>query len=384
MDSRLYLEINLFAGAILIPLLINLRQSNSHMTDDRLFRHILRLSLCAMACDGGYSLVKGQIFPGSFFLNVLFNAAYFAFMGLTCCSWMMYADYKIYEDNVGLAQRKKWYRIPLLLELVMAFLSPVTHWFFYVTPDCVYHRGDLFWVHALLGWGMMLYAALIALRKLLERPNRLKAIECWNIIFFMLFPIIGSLTETLFFGIPLTWPSVSLSILVLFLNIQDQQISLDALTNINNRRRLDKFLTSRLTAPFLDGTIYLVIIDVDRFKEINDHYGHAVGDSVLIRTAELLKQVCSKQSSGDFLARYGGDEFAIVCQRHSDAEVLKLVESIYELAQVYTEDGLFPCEVTVSAGFAAYDPVSMTSIDHLIAAADRQMYRIKEKHHSKA
>lgn len=383
MDSRLYFEINLFAGAILIPLLINLRQSNSHMIDDRLFRHILRLSLCAMACDGGYSLVNGKVFPGSFPLNIFFNSAYFVFMGLTCCSWMMYADYKVYEDAAGLARRKRWYRIPMLLELLMAILSPMTHWFFYVTPDCVYHRGDLFWVHGLLGWGMMLGAAVIALHKLLERPGRLKAIECWNIIFFMIFPIIGSLTETLFFGIPLTWPCVSLSILVLFLNIQDQQISLDALTNINNRRRLDKFLTSRLSTLVLSSPLYLVIIDVDRFKEINDRYGHAVGDNVLIRTAELLKQVCSHQSSGDFLARYGGDEFAIVCQRRSDAEVLKLVESIYEFAQTYSENGLFPCEVTVSAGFAAYDPATMSSIDHLIAAADRQMYQIKEQHHSK-
>lgn len=96
--------------------------------------------------------------------------------------------------------------------------------------------------------------------------------------------------------------AIGKSHLVRLLAENNREISTDFLTQVHNRRYLDEQI-SMLTA---DG---VVMLDVDNFKQVNDRYGHGVGDMVLRFVASALKSVAR---SGDFVARYGGDEFTVV------------------------------------------------------------------------
>lgn len=149
----------------------------------------------------------------------------------------------------------------------------------------------------------------------------------------------------------------------------------DSLTGLLNRRHFFELAEHELRrAKRYSRPLSAIMLDVDHFKQINDTYGHAVGDTVLREVA----QVCMRETRNvDVLGRYGGEEFVIVlpeCETHAAREVAeRLRQSIAELS-VNTPEG--PVQVTASLGVASLSSQSMT-LDALIAAADTALYSAK-------
>jgi len=148
----------------------------------------------------------------------------------------------------------------------------------------------------------------------------------------------------------------------------------DALTGLPNRRFLDDHLARLDTGAA--GEFGLLHIDLDRFKQINDTLGHAAGDAMLVRTANILR---ANAREGDIVARIGGDEFVIVCSPQSAAEgVEQLAERIVRtLREPFDFDGR-ACRAGVSIGVAmsssaAHDP------RQLLINADIALYRAKNE-----
>jgi diguanylate cyclase (GGDEF)-like protein len=154
--------------------------------------------------------------------------------------------------------------------------------------------------------------------------------------------------------------------------------STDALTNIANRRRFDEVLaiewnrSARLQQP-----LALAMLDIDWFKNYNDHYGHQAGDECLRRVAAVLTaSVCR---TGDLVARYGGEEFVFIAPvtsaEHAMVMAHKVVESLQALAIPHALSE-FAC-VTASIGIAAMIPGDGDTSEMLLKAADDAMYRAK-------
>ena len=146
----------------------------------------------------------------------------------------------------------------------------------------------------------------------------------------------------------------------------------DRLTGLYNRRKLDQILDDELVRRRRYGSGFSVIMaDLDRFKHVNDTYGHAVGDVVLVEFARLLKE---NTREADALARFGGEEFVIV-SRHSALEGCRaLAEKMRETIAAHR----FPTigELTASFGVAVCreDDTAAT----LLARADAALYRAKK------
>jgi diguanylate cyclase (GGDEF)-like protein/PAS domain S-box-containing protein len=148
----------------------------------------------------------------------------------------------------------------------------------------------------------------------------------------------------------------------------------DGLTGLHNRRQLaDTLVESIRQARRSEGTLALLILDLDRFKQINDSLGHEIGDRVLMDTAERLKS-CLRQ--GDSVARIGGDQFALVVQRvdHRGAEAAaqRVLEAISRPCAV---DGL-QFTLTCSVGLALF-PLDGDDGDELVRHAETAMQRAK-------
>lgn len=149
----------------------------------------------------------------------------------------------------------------------------------------------------------------------------------------------------------------------------------DYLTGLGNRRLFEENLAHLLEKAEAENlTFAILFIDLDNFKEINDKYGHELGDKLLIA---LAKKLTSLDVDSDFVARMGGDEFTIVIQNILEYNVQ---EKIAEVSQVLNKTYSFDqIEIfcTSSIGFAYY-PSDGTTLTELLSKADNAMYRVKK------
>ncbi len=146
----------------------------------------------------------------------------------------------------------------------------------------------------------------------------------------------------------------------------------DPLTMLLNRRGLDSYLTARL-GRCRDRTIYIAMLDLDRFKTVNDTFGHSFGDEVLARTAQCLRTAVDFDA---LIARTGGEEFVIV--GYLRGEIADVGEQLRR--SIEAMPGL-PVTVTASIGITtidtADDPFTELTYHRLLRAADSAMYRAK-------
>jgi diguanylate cyclase (GGDEF)-like protein len=154
-----------------------------------------------------------------------------------------------------------------------------------------------------------------------------------------------------------------------------EQATRDALTGLHNRRYLMDMLSQDIPRLENASMASLAIIDLDHFKHINDTYGHAGGDAVLVKVGELLSGAVR---AGDVVARYGGEEFVVVMHGAGLDAAWARLEKLRELVKdAVIETGGHRLSVTFSAGVAEYRP-GRTSED-LLRLADEALYEAKRQ-----
>lgn len=161
-----------------------------------------------------------------------------------------------------------------------------------------------------------------------------------------------------------------LSMLQLYIVCQEQMISTDPLTGLNNRNRFETYMLLIFSNMDQAKDVYLLMMDADGFKQINDRHGHVEGDHALQVISTVLKDVCS--ASGGFIARYGGDEFVVLQKATEEQEIIDLCAAINdELARAEV-----PYLLQMSIGYARVGDGVDTWQD-LLRAADAELYRVK-------
>jgi diguanylate cyclase (GGDEF)-like protein len=155
-----------------------------------------------------------------------------------------------------------------------------------------------------------------------------------------------------------------------------EQASRDDLTGLHNRRHLvEQFRSMIAAAEHAGEPLTIALFDIDRFKSVNDVFGHLAGDAVLVAHAALMGE---QAPAGALVARWGGEEFFIALPRTDAATGLAFADDLRrrcEQAGVVDQGRLIRC--TVSGGVAAY-PASGTTMDGLFHAADVALYQAKD------
>ena len=151
----------------------------------------------------------------------------------------------------------------------------------------------------------------------------------------------------------------------------------DALTGLHNRRYLQQALDFELArGQRAEHPFCLLMMDIDHFKRVNDSYGHAVGDKVLIQVAQILQE---NLRNIDLRARWGGEEFVALLldsQRDAGLQVAEKIRAVLERTEIHA-DLDEPVRVTISIGVAS-SPADGVEDRKLFAHADAALYRAKE------
>jgi diguanylate cyclase (GGDEF)-like protein/PAS domain S-box-containing protein len=146
----------------------------------------------------------------------------------------------------------------------------------------------------------------------------------------------------------------------------------DSLTGLSNHRRLFEVLQAEICRSSRTSREFsLVLLDLDRLKEINDRFGHLTGDRALCRLGQILRDCCR---SIDTAARHGGDEFALVLPETGIAAATLVAHRICDLLAKEAEEPA----LSVSVGIASH-PKDAETIGTLLYAADRALYAMKDK-----
>jgi len=157
-------------------------------------------------------------------------------------------------------------------------------------------------------------------------------------------------------------------------------LNLDHLTNLTNRRGLDQFLEELERQPeYADAPIAMLMLDLDHFKNVNDTWGHDVGDEVL---KEVSRRWTSQIRSSDMLARFGGEEFIAVLSRtdQKNAEIIAekiLLSTAQEPVTIERVGGVLRVPITVSIGIGFSDQLRNVELRNLYRAADEALYEAK-------
>jgi two-component system cell cycle response regulator len=149
----------------------------------------------------------------------------------------------------------------------------------------------------------------------------------------------------------------------------------DDLTGLYNRRGFLVLAKKQLEmAARFDNILWLIYLDMDDMKWINDNLGHKEGDRSLVDMSEILKQTFRES---DTLARIGGDEFAIIAVSEVDMNAQQMLARVRENIRNFNTKMGRPYKLAVSMGLVSCDSVSDCNIDELLSVADRFMYQEK-------
>jgi len=157
----------------------------------------------------------------------------------------------------------------------------------------------------------------------------------------------------------------------------ETQATVDSLTNIYNRRAFDEFAAKGVLRAQRDKTpISLILMDIDLFKQVNDNYGHQVGDKVLQEFSLRLKNSLREY---DILARYGGEEFTLLLPNTNTMTAMLIAEKLrFTIAKpVFCLEGNTELKVTASFGVATNQGESI-NWQQLISFADEALYHAKD------
>lgn len=371
----LYTEINIFC--IILTLIVYIRSGGyMRLTAHRVFRGaVISMIIFMLADNAAFMIVHGGV---RFSVNgvLFFKTLYFLATTIMCCFWYIYFECMrepvFWEHRLHLI----FLTIPLAVQLVLEAVNWRTG-FFFAVEDGVYRRGELFVLQYIFAYGYVLVAIVRALRAGGREKNYVDRDRVVSIALFPVFPAVAGLLQFFFPNLPLACAAVTLSLMILYFYQTDSMISVDPLTKLNNRRVLMYNISRRMRDQAERDGLYLLMIDGDKFKSINDTYGHIEGDKALVRIAEALKRACGDLGRRPTIARFGGDEFVVVASLDSEEMLRRLCADIGERLEELNEESGAAYRLTVSIGAARYSD-SIKTVREFIAKADEQLYMVKK------
>ena len=346
----------------------------------RQLRNMIYSYMGMLVTDILWALMEDGLIFLPHLLNAFVNAVTIMCVASGCYFWFRFIEDRAHFAFSSRKLLDSLLTIPILVLCVLDLISIFTGWIFYIDAEGHYQSTSLFTIHTATNYFYLLIPTVYSVWRAAKTRSRQERSEYRTYALYMIAPLIAGLLEDVFPLVPLLALNIFMMILILFLMIQNMQVYNDALTGLNNRRRLNQYLEEALSRASRERPVLLFIMDINSFKAINDVYGHLEGDNALKTFAGILKSVAVRYNA--FIARYGGDEFCMVAEssgRTPEEIEADVHRSLRDSQGLQPKSGA-PYILSVSIGYAVCDKAAGEP-DSVLATADELLYANKRKWH---
>lgn len=367
-----YCVISFICTLSLLYFIIVTNRSAEHSLELLFYKLAMGFAALCSLTDILYAIREFGIYPLGTAVNYASEILYS--LGSICGAycWFIYSEQKQQSRVASSSRIMKLYAVPFAVMSLFTLTNPLHHLCFSLSGT-QYVRGILnvpftvicsafiavTGIRAIINsFSKQYYSRLVFLRLLFGYAVVLTAAQVLQVLLGPIMP----------------FRSLFAAVLCMFITLRGmcETVTVDALTHVNNRFSLDRTLDTKI---FSGEKFWLVMLDVDNFKTINDTFGHIYGDEAIRCTAFAITRVVPRNC---FVARYGGDEFAVIMPYEDGALAGELENLIRQELQKDVKEANLPFRLDISAGCAVRDE-SISNIPDMIEAADRILYERKRE-----
>ncbi len=319
----------------------------------------------------GWIIDKTQISFGVE-INIIVNSIIYAITPFNTLLLTIYFNSIIFTYT---KYSKKWliFLLPIIINLTITFTNIFSKYYFYVDKSNTYHRGQFFYVMILISYTYILFFLIY----LLVNRSKIKRNDFVSFILLLLFPVTGSILQSSYYGIGITWPMFCITYLGIHLIIQQSIIAKDYLTGIRNRGSLDLELENLIFAAKNRNREFTgFMFDLDNFKNVNDLYGHDEGDNLLKEFSKILLKTFRRS---ECVGRLGGDEFMVLIDNSDLVNIDNIAMRLHQNIIDFNLHNGKPWKIDVSCGVLKYTANSLMNKQQYYSSIDKLLYIDKKK-----
>ena len=344
--------------------------------EEKIFNVFIFIGMACSVLESLSFLVDGK--PGTFLriFNIVDNSLLYACTATVSLIWIWFVDLSLHHDP----KRIKTLYAPMTVIWACLVLSLIFNaffgFYFKVDANNVYSRELLGYIFYVFLVGSFVLSIIVFIKFRITHGG----VQFFPIWMFLTPVIIGCVIQVIWYGISLAWLGCAIGLLAIYFNTLSKFSLVDSLTGLYNRAYIEhKLIVARENKKYVYAGIML---DVDYFKEINDTFGHSVGDEALREVARMIVGSCNRNS---FAFRFAGDEFIILVrvpafmQEELESTVEEVKSRIRRQTDKFNNDPKNQYKIRFSMGHAIYE--TKDKDDTFFHKMDAAMYKEKREHH---
>ena len=374
-----YASINL-VGALFFGIMLHHDHTSIDKQEKQIkYDHALLAFFMYFVSDAIWSGVDSGVFPVSTVTVMITTFSNFVLMTVITYRWLLYV---MAEEQIPGRNRlaiKHALIFPLFVSGVALIVVYIVSPELLISPE--YKSTRVFDAFICIIPYIYIIAVLVyTIRKSIGEKNPLEKKKHLYIGGFPIMVTVGGFLQmALMPELPIFCFSSTILMLIFYIKSMDSRISTDPLTNLNNRGQLLRYISQEGNL-FTEGrSTFIVMIDINDFKLINDTYGHSEGDAALVLLSGAITSVIRNHHMPIFLARYGGDEFILIVRPADESEMDKLISDIREGIIKKCESENKPYRMSVGIGIDKLVRSEADAFAKSLKRADDKMYENKIK-----
>ncbi len=367
-----YIEIAVVTIVYMTVLFFNVRKEMGDEWEVNLFRGIIFSLILAIIADAvTQAQYRGFLHMNHILVAFLYGFYMFIFSGVLPFLWFVFVEKRLGGELLENRAAVIISMIPLAIVSFMAFASMKTGWFYEVDEYGIYTRGRYWTLQVVVNYIYFLFTTIHAFLVARKEPSVVQRRQYYIMASFVVAPFIGGLFQLFIGNHPFVAPSVSISMLLVFINIQGNLIHNDSLTGLFNRMSAERYIDELKADASESKPFYIYKMRIEGLRAINYMHGYAKGDQAIKTVARVLQRVTKRY--GALVASLGGVDFLAVMDNKNFTKRDDLEEAVKEALEKEVKRRKLPYDLNLAIGRTQCTS-SKDKTRMMIHDADREMH----------